>query len=147
MDFLPIWAFWLAFALLLFAAEIVTTGFFLFPFGIGAAAAAAAALVGGSLLWQWAVFLVVSAVFLVFSRRLARTFDRGPGQRAGPDRLIGMQGVVLEEIDPVRNVGAVRVDNESWRAEPSGATTIPAGAHVTVLAIRGARVVVEPRDT
>ena len=140
MDFLPIWAFWLAFALLLFAAEIVTTGFFLFPFGI-------AALVGGSLLWQWAVFLVVSAVFLVFSRRLARTFDRGPGQRAGPDRLIGMQGVVLEEIDPVRNVGAVRVDNESWRAEPSGAATIPAGAHVTVLAIRGARVVVEPRDT
>ena len=46
MDLLPIWAFWLGFALLLFAAEIVTTGFFLFPFGIGAALAAVLNLAG-----------------------------------------------------------------------------------------------------
>lgn len=145
MDFLPIWAFWLGFALLLFAAEIVTTGFFLFPFGIGAAAAALADLVGVSLPWQWAVFLASSGVFLIFSRRLARAFDRTPGLRAGADRLIGMEGIVIETIDPAVNEGAIRVDNESWRAEPAERATIAKGTAVTVLEIKGARVVVRPK--
>ena len=146
MDFLPIWAFWLGFALLLFAAEILTTGFFLFPFGIGAAAAGAASLVGASLLWQWVAFLAFSGIFLLFSRRLAMAFGRGPSLRAGADRLIGMEGIVIETIDPERNEGAVRVDNESWRAEPAPRATIEKGTHVTVLEIRGARVIVRVKD-
>lgn len=147
MDFLPIWAFWLGLALLLFAAEILTTGFFLFPFGIGAAAAAVANFLGFPLLWQWASFLAFSAVCLVFSRRLARAFERSPGLRAGADRLIGMEGIVTETIDPDRNEGAVRVDNESWRAEPAERNTILRGTRVTVLAIRGARILVRPKET
>jgi membrane protein implicated in regulation of membrane protease activity len=142
VDFLPIWAIWLGFALLLFAAEIVTTGFFLFPFGIGAAAAAVLDLAGVPLLWQWGAFLVVGSVCLVFSRRIAAAFDRGPGPRTGADRLIGMEGIVTEAIDPDQNLGAVRVDNESWRAEPAEHGPIEPGARVTVLEVRGARIVV-----
>jgi membrane protein implicated in regulation of membrane protease activity len=147
VDFLPIWAFWLGFALLLFAGEILTTGFFLFPFGIGAAAAAVADLLGVSLLWQWAVFLAVSGLCLVFSRRLARAFDRSPGLRAGPDRLIGMEGLVIETIDPEGNEGTVRVDNESWRAQPAEQATILKGTRVTILGIRGAHVIVRPKGS
>ena len=146
MDFLPLWALWLGFALLLFAAEILTTGFFLFPFGLGAAAAAVADLVGLSLLWQWAAFLFFSALSLAFSRRLARLFDGGPTLRAGADRLIGMEGVVTETIDSDRNGGAVRVDNESWRAEAEQRGPIEKGTHVTVLGIRGARIIVRPKS-
>lgn len=147
MDFLPIWAFWLGFALLLFAGEILTTGFFLFPFGIGATGAAIADLAGAPLLWQWTAFIVLTGVCLLFSRRLAAAFDRTPDLRAGADRLIGMTGVVTETIDPDQNVGAVRVDNESWRAETAESATIERGAHVTVLEIRGARIVVRRRES
>jgi membrane protein implicated in regulation of membrane protease activity len=142
VDLLPIWAFWLGFALLLFAAEIVTTGFFLFPFGIGAALAAVLNLAGVSGVWQWTGFLAASAVCLVFSRRIAAAFDRGPGATAGAARLVGMEGIVVETIDADQNVGTVRVDNEHWRAEPADGATIERGARVTVLELRGARVVV-----
>ncbi|MBA2565260.1 MAG: NfeD family protein [Gemmatimonadetes bacterium] len=147
MDFLPIWGFWLGFALLLFAAEILTAGFFLFPFGLGAVAAALADLAHLSLAWQWGFFLAVTGIFLVFSRRLARAFGKDPGLRAGADRLIGMDGVVTETIDPHRNEGAVRVDNESWRAEPGDESVIHQGARVTIVAIRGARIIVRPKQT
>jgi membrane protein implicated in regulation of membrane protease activity len=146
VDFLPIWAFWLAFALLLFAAEILTAGFFLVPFGLGAAAAAVAAFFDVGLLWQWATFLLFSALFLVTSRRFSRLLDRGPASEAGAGRLIGMTGIVVDPIDPGRNQGSVRVDNESWRAESAEPAPIPAGRRVTVLDIRGARLVVRPRE-
>jgi membrane protein implicated in regulation of membrane protease activity len=142
LDILPVWAFWLGFALLLFAAEIVTTGFFLFPFGIGATVAAVLNLAGAPLLWQWAAFLAASAVCLLFSRRIAAAFDRGPSARVGVERLIGMEGIVVETIDPDQNVGAVRVDNESWRADPAERSLIERGTRVTVLEVRGARIVV-----
>lgn len=145
MSFIPIWAFWLAFALLLFGAEILTAGFFLFPFGVGAVGAAVADLAGLSLLWQWAIFLVTSAVCLAFSRPLAGLFDRSPDLRAGADRLIGMDGIVTRAIDPDLNGGEVRVDNERWRAEPADGGRISEGARVTVLAIKGARVVVRSK--
>ena len=146
MDFLPIWAFWLGFALLLFAAEILTAGFFLFPFGLGAIVAGLADLAGVPLLWQWAVFLLSSGVFLLLARRLALAFERGPAVRAGAERLIGMEGIVIETIDAGQNEGAVRVDNENWRAEPAGADTILKGSRVTVLAIKGARVIVRLKE-
>ena len=146
VDFLPIWAFWLAFALLLFAAEILTAGFFLFPFGLGAAAAAVAAFFDVGLLWQWATFLLFRALSLVTSRRVARLLDRGPASLAGAGRLIGMTGIVVDPIDPDRNEGSVRVDNESWRAESVEPAPIPAGRRVTVLDIRGARLVVRQRE-
>jgi membrane protein implicated in regulation of membrane protease activity len=146
LDFLPVWALWLGFALLLFAAEILTTGFFLFPFGIGAAAAALADFIGFSTLTQWAVFLLASAVCLLFSRRLARAFDRTPSSRAGADRLIGMEGVVTQTIDPAHNQGSVRVDNEDWRAEAAQRGLIEKGTRVTVLSIKGARIVVRPLE-
>jgi membrane protein implicated in regulation of membrane protease activity len=142
VDLLPVWAFWLGFALLLFGAEIVTTGFFLFPFGIGAALAAVLDLAGAPLAWQWTVFLMASAGCLIFSRRIAAAFDRGPNARVGADRLVGLEGIVVETIDPDQNVGTVRVDNETWRAEPAERSTIERGSHITVLEVRGARVVV-----
>lgn len=142
MDLLPVWAFWLGFALLLFAGEILTTGFFLFPFGVGATAAAIADLIALPPLWQWVAFIAVTGVCLVFSRKLAAAFDRTPDLRARADRLIGMEAIVTETIDAERNVGAVRVDNESWRAEPAEREVIERGTRVSVLEIRGARVVV-----
>jgi membrane protein implicated in regulation of membrane protease activity len=98
------------------------------------------------LLWQWATFLLFSALFLVTSRRFSRLLDRGPASEAGAGRLIGMTGIVVDPIDPGRNQGSVRVDNESWRAESAEPAPIPAGRRVTVLDIRGARLVVRPRE-
>ena len=88
-------------------------------------------------------------VLLLFRDEWRPRFGRTPDVRAGADRLIGMHGIVTERIDPELNRGEVRVDGESWRAEAPGtprAAPIERGTHVTVLGIRGARIVVRPKE-
>jgi membrane-bound ClpP family serine protease len=57
------------------------------------------------------------------------------------DRVIGAQGVALEELAPG---GTVRVHEGSWRARTNRATPIPAGSAVNVVAIDGITLEVEP---
>ena len=133
---------WTIGAVVLSLTEIVTAGFFLLPFGMGAAAAAVLAWIGSPLVIQWGVMLVVSIASLVYFQRYARLLDAQPHDAVGVERLIGQDAVVLQTIDPHKAVGIVRVETEEWRATTRG-ETIQKGSTVRVLEIRGTRLVVQ----
>ena len=61
-------------------------------------------------------------------------------------RWVGLEGMVLQDIDPDASAGIVRVESEEWRATTPDGSIVPAGTHVRVVAMRGARMVVEPAD-
>jgi membrane protein implicated in regulation of membrane protease activity len=136
--------FWTGLALLLGIGEIFTAGFFLLPFGIGAAAAAVLAWLGVNLVAQWLVFFAVSILSLAYLRRYIRNQDEVEQPRVGPNRLVGLAGMVLETIDATLDTGLVRVGGEEWRA--LAGETIEAGTWVVVEEVRGTRVMVAPRD-
>lgn len=136
---------WVALAVILSVAEIFTAGFFLLPFGIGAAVAAALEFFApGSIGWQWTAFVGISSLMLVVLRRFADRVTHEPPQKVAGDRLLGRVGVVLSDIERDGAGGMVRVDREEWRASHRGAEVLPAGARVTVLAVEGTRLIVEP---
>lgn len=137
---------WLGLAAVLIVGEIFTAGFFMLPFGLGAAVAAGLAFVGAPLIWQWVVFLAVSAVLLLSLRRFADRVTHEPPEKVGVDRLIGKQGVVIEAVEPGDGSGRVRIEREEWRADASGGDTIPEGARVTVERISGTHLVVRAED-
>ncbi len=140
---------WLILALVFFAGEILTAGFFLVAFGVGAALAALAALLGLAILWQLAIFVIGSAIALFLSRRFAESVSP-PEQPAkvGVDRVLGKKAVVIEPLDAVRGTGIVRVDAEEWRALPKDASqVIPANSIVEVVAVEGTRLVVRPTES
>ena len=63
-----VWIVWLIIAAIFIGAEVLTPGFFLLWFGIGALAAALMATLGiGSVAAQLIVFLVVSTLLVVAS--------------------------------------------------------------------------------
>lgn len=126
--------------------EIFTAAFFLLPFSIGALAAAILAWLGVGVAAQWLVFFGVSLVAFAYLRRFIAEQDRAPQPSVGANRWVGLGGMVLEDIDPDRAVGMVRVESEEWRATTEDGSTIPAGTHIRVVAMRGARMVVEPTD-
>jgi membrane protein implicated in regulation of membrane protease activity len=64
-----LWWIWMILAALFFIGEIFTAAFFILWFGVGAVAAGVLALIGAGLGWQFAVFIVVSFVLVVASRR------------------------------------------------------------------------------
>ena len=90
---------WLVLAAVLIVGEMLTAGFFLLPFGIGAALAALLNWLGVALAWQWAAFLVASAVLLLSLRKFADRVTHEPPEKVGVDRLVGKQAVVIEAID------------------------------------------------
>lgn len=136
---------WTGLALLMGLGEIVTAGFFLLPFAIGAGLAAVAAWVGAADIVQWLLFFVGTGISMLYIRRYMRTQDEDGGLVVGPGRYVGMEALVLETIDTGANTGRIRVEAEEWRATTEGAP-IDEGERVKVVALRGTRLVVSEVD-
>jgi membrane protein implicated in regulation of membrane protease activity len=132
---------WVVTALVLMVAEMLTAGFFMLPFGIGAGAAAVLAWLDVGLGLQWTAFIIVSALSLVGLQRFVRHEDEDQ-PLVGSNRYYNQQAMVLEDIDPATGSGRVRVATEEWRAT-ARAGLIHAGTRVRVVDIDGTRLVVE----
>jgi len=138
---------WIAAAVILAIGELLTVGFFLLPFAVGAVAAAALAFAGVPVAWQIITFAVVSLVFLGILQRFAkRDQDTGETVKAGGDRYVGRSAIVLQTVRPYDTSGMVKVGTEEWKATVDGDIEIPAGSRVTVTEVRGTRLVVQPGE-
>ncbi len=140
---LGIWLVWIVIAAVFIIGEIFTLGFFLLWFGIGAAVAGILAIFGLGGSWQWGAFAVVSGVLFVLSRRFAERFSKKQPAGIGADRFIDKKGVVLEEVDNIKNSGRIRMGKEEWRAESDTGEVILVGKMVEVTRLVGTHVVVK----
>ena len=135
---------WVGIAVVLGIGELLTAGFFLLPFAVGAAAAAILAFLGVNLGLQLVTFVVISVVFLAVLQRFAKQEQRDGPEPAGAGRFPGKHAFVLEPVNRVEGTGSVRVDTEQWRATTDGDGEIPVGEEVVITEVRGTRLVVEP---
>lgn len=139
---------WLIFAAALLIGEMLTAGFFLIVFAIGAGGAALAAGLGGGQVWQWVTFVAFSAIFFAFSRKIANRIHRGPKDHGvGAERYMGVKAMVIETVDNAAATGMVRIDREEWRAQSDDGAVIPEGTWAEVVRVDGTRMVVQEAET
>ncbi len=124
------------------ALELVVPGLVVLPFGLGAIVGGIAGVIGVDPVFQVIIFIVASLGFFLALRPLAKKLNAGSHEGIGSSRLIGSEGIVLEDIPP-GETGIVRIEREEWRAESAGASALPSGARIRVLEVRGTRVIVE----
>ncbi len=138
------WLLWVIAACLFGVGEMLTTGFFLAPFALGAALAAVADVAGAGEFAAWIVFIVGSLLTLAVVRPIARAHLRTPPQiRTGAAALVGRQGIVLERIVNDEGVGCIRIDGEVWTARAyDHEQPIEAGTRVIIVEIKGATALV-----
>jgi len=136
------WMFWILLAVILAAGEIMTLGFFLAPFAVGALLGAVADAGGAGSVISVAVFLVTSSLLFGFVRPVARRHLRTPAQlRTGTAALVGKTATVTERVD--LGAGTVKLDGEIWTARPyDGDDVYEPGSHVNVIEIQGATALV-----
>jgi len=141
---MPGWVIWIVAACVLAVGEMLTLGFFLAPFAVGAALAGLADALGAGTAVSFAVFLVTSGLLLLLVRPIARAHRRlPPATRTGTAALIGRRAIVLERIANDEGVGCVRVDGEVWTARAyDDDDIIDEGARVQIVEIRGATALV-----
>jgi membrane protein implicated in regulation of membrane protease activity len=135
---------WILAACAFGVGELLTTGFFLAPFAVGALVAALVAAIGAPTGLAWGTFFVVSLLMLWVVRPIARSHRRMPPQlRTGTAALVGKRAIVLERIANHEAVGCVRIDGEVWTARAYDEDrVIEAGTPVEVVEIRGATALV-----
>jgi membrane protein implicated in regulation of membrane protease activity len=140
------WIIWLIVAAVLGVAELLTTTL---AFGLLAVAAVAAAVVGAfhlSFALQLVAFAVAAGAGLGFVRPIAiKHIKQPPALRTGVAALVGRSAIVLEEV--TEHGGRVRIDGEEWSSRPyDESLVIPVGTKVDVMQIKGATVLVYPRE-
>lgn len=140
------WVIWILIACVFGVGEILTTSFFLAPFGIGALVGAGVAALGGGVVVSGAAFILVSVLLLLFVRPVARAYLHPPVQlRTGAAALVGRRAMVVARIANDDGVGSVRIDGEIWTARAfDDEEVIEPGTPVTVIEIQGATAVVAP---
>ncbi len=137
---------WLGIAVVLGVGEMLTAGFFMLPFAIGAAIAALLAWADVSLTVQLVVFITTSLIAVVALRRFAWS-DHEPSYPVGVKRFVNARGVVVEPIDPAQVSGRVRIGpGETWRAMSAHGKAISTGTPIRVIEVDGTHLVVEPVD-
>ncbi len=140
---------WLVATVVFALGEIGVAGsFFLAPFAVGAGAAAIAAFLGVPVGIEWLLFLGVSGASFLALRPLANRMDlTGPVLGIGSHRQIGQVARVVDAINGTTNSGSVMLGSEKWRAESTDSELIPVGAAVSVIEVRGTRLLVRHDPT
>ena len=140
---------WLMAMVVFGLGEISIAGsFFLAPFAAGAGVAALLAFVGIPVGIEWVAFIVISVGAFAALRPIATRLDReGPVLGIGSHRQVGQVARVVATIDGTHDGGLVMLGAERWRAESTTGESIPVGSTVSVIEVRGTRLLVRRDPT
>ena len=88
---------------------------------------------------QLSIFIVLGILLLLLTKKTIKTLHI-PDEKTNLDRVVGMQGIVTEEIDKL-TVGEVKVDGKKWSA--TSKEKLKVGSIVKILKINGVKLEVE----
>jgi membrane protein implicated in regulation of membrane protease activity len=136
------WALWLALGVVLGVVEVTTLDLTFLMLSAGALGGVAVALLGGPVILQVVVALVLALAMLGVVRPVALRHLRTPtATRTGVAALVGSGAVAIERVDA--HGGLIKLKGEVWSArtyDPS--KVIEPGESVEVVQIDGATAVV-----
>ena len=130
---------WMLIFLGLLFIELITVALVSIWFAVGALAAFIFSLFVDSIYIQLAVFVVVSSISLILTRRIVDKINSNKIP-TNLDRVIGKIGIVTEEITKLEP-GEVKVDGKKWSAVSTKKINI--GSKVEILSIDGVKLKVK----
>ncbi|MEG0570173.1 MAG: NfeD family protein [Oscillospiraceae bacterium] len=135
---------WAILTVLLVIIEFATVSFVAIWFALGALIAFIVSFFVNSFALQLLVFVFVSLLFLLCTRRLVKKFLNKAYVATNIDSILGKTCIVLEKIDNTANVGRATAENLNWNARSrNDAITFEPGEIAVIVAIEGVKLIVE----
>ena len=138
------WQVWLIISGLFFVIEMMTVGFLVFWFGIGALFAMIVSLFTDSIIIQTVIFLISSTALLFLTKPFVRKISSTNKIKTNAYSVIGKTGTVVKEINSDNRIGQVKIGSEVWSAISNEQDTIPLDTEIEVIEIDGVKVIVKP---
>jgi membrane protein implicated in regulation of membrane protease activity len=123
------WIQWLIIAGVLFIGEIVTPGFILLWFGVGAAISSLLALYF-NLYVQVIAFIIISTGLIVFTRPIMKRLVKQKDVFSNVYAMSGKKGIVVQDINNLLGKGQVKISGEVWQARAEQDSEIPKNTEV-----------------
>ena len=138
------WQIWLIIAGLFFIGEIITVGFLVFWFGVGAIVAMIVSLFTSNIIIQTAAFVISSTILLFVTKPFVKKFVDIKPTNTNVFSIIGKKALVIKEINSVHFSGQIKINGEVWSAETENDEIIPEGSEVEIIHIKGVKAIVKP---
>lgn len=140
------WQIWLILAGVFLILEIFTVGFLIFWLSIGSLLAMIVSFFTDSIIVQMSVFVAFSTILIFATRPFVQKFAQNKNSiKTNVYSIIGKTGIVVEEINPIKSTGQIRIDGEIWSTRSKNAVIIPKGSEVEVLEVEGVKTIVAPK--
>ncbi len=138
------WIAWLVVAVFFLVVEMLTTTLVSIWFVPAAVIVCLLTFVIDSLVWQIAIFVALSAVFMVFARKIYKKHIKKPVDDVDQnEKLIGKAATVTEDTTPIS--GRILVGDVYWRAVSENGDTIPQGETVVIKRVDGTTLVINKK--
>ncbi len=131
---------WVLIIVLLTFVEIMTVNLTTIWFVVSGLLSLVSSFLTDNFLIQFGIFVVVGIILLVTTRPIMTKFLKKKDVATNTDRIIGMEGIVTENISKKEN-GEVKVDGKKWTAYADKA--IKKDTVVEVLEINGVKIKVK----
>ncbi len=139
------WQIWLIIAGVFLIFEMMTHGFLVFWFAIGAIFALLTSFVTDNIIIQTTVFIVSSTILIFATKPLVKKFLHIDDEKTkNTFSIIGNTGIVTEDIDSVHSTGLIKCGGEIWSAASLDMTNIKKDTEIEVVEIRGVKAIVTP---
>lgn len=138
------WYIWLIAAGIFFVIEIATVGFMIFWLGVAALVTCLLSLIVSNVFVQMAVFVILSAILLLFTRPFVEKFVLKNDEKVVTNAysIIGKEAIVTKQFDSSSKIGQIKVGSEKWTAKTENDEILNEGDKVTVDSIDGVKAIV-----
>ena len=136
------WQMWLIISGIFLVAEIFTTGFLVFWFGIGGIVAMISSFFIPDLVIQTIIFLIVSVILIFATKPFVNRFLKTDSVNTNAFSIIGKHGIVIKDLASINASGQVKVGHEVWSAEELNGNNLKEGTEIVVVKIDGVKAIV-----
>ncbi len=141
LDFIQMPIVWTIFIIAFIVIEGLTLGLTSIWFAAGSLVALVFSLFNAPVYIQFIVFLITTAVLIIYTRPIAKDFLKIGNTKTNADGLIGETGQVIIEIEQFKT-GQVKVKGQIWTAIDIEDKGIEKGASVEIMEIEGVKLIV-----
>lgn len=138
------WHIWLIVAGVCFIIEMITVGFFVFWFGIGALLTMLVSILfPDNIILQCTVFVISSTILVFLTKPFVDKFTKKDKKVVtNAFSIIGKKGIVTQDINETHGIGQIKIAGETWSAKTLDGSIIEKGNQIEVTNIDGVKAVV-----
>ncbi len=137
------WKIWIIISGFFLILEIITVGFLVCLFAIGALFAMIVSFFTDNLIAQTAIFVISSTLLVIFVRPLMDKFLKKEDVKTNAYSIIGKKAIVTKRIDVNGESGQIKVNGEIWTAVGTEPATYEKGSEVEVISIDGVKAIIK----